>query len=348
MKIALLTGCGEPAFSSNQGLIHAFRVLGHEVIVLGPRYWERFLGDVELPDKKHPELYSYSEVLEKLPWNPNVIGCLEPHGFLTGPKPPELKSFFFLTDPHAAGHTYHKIAEEGNFNVVFCGQPYFTPLFLDIPNTRAVTLPCGFDERRFPVEDVGSACDISLVGFTGIANMEYPYEDGRGKYATHPPQNLPQDYRRYASHPTPSYDYAERAEILIRLCNDFDVRMYQTWKTPQFQCAIQSGEIGFNCSLLNDVGIRCFETLAAGRLLLTDEVPTLHETLGGHGYVTYRKRFRPFYQNFDLDYQEIYQSARWWLGHDNAREEEAKLGKDRAWKHYSWTVRAKSLIEAMN
>jgi len=178
--------------------------------------------------------------------------------------------------------------------------------------------------------------------------MEYLYEDVGGHYATCPPPNLPTDYRKYASYHNPSFDYAERAEILIRLCKDFRVRMYLSWDTPQFQYAITSGAIIFNSSLLFDINIRCFEALASGRMLFTDDVPLIRETLGPFGYDIYYQHYSPFYQNFDLDYREIYKTVKYWLDHNVERENNSAIGKSYAWEKHSWRHRAQSIINALN
>mgnify|MGYP001589203132 CR=1 FL=1 len=350
MKVGILTGCGEPVFSTNFGLVYGFRELGHEVCVVGPSYWGRFSGDIELPDKKHPELYSYGEVLEKLPWTPDLLLNIEPHGFLVGPKPPEIRSAFYFTDAHRAGLTYYRIASRGNFDFVICGQPYFTPLFTDIPNTRVVTIPPGFDTRRFPKQDSipSPLVDIVFVGQTGIAAMEYPYEDECGLFATRPPGNLSPSHERYAFRGHPGYDYAERAELLIRLSRDFNVRMYDAvWETPKLQQALQKGAIVFNMSLLHDVSIRCYETFAAGRFLMTDDVPKLQEAIGHIWHGTYDCQYKVFFPNFDLTYHALYIKIKDLLNFGSQREKIAKYAFDYAQGNHPWTTRARAIINLM-
>ena len=345
MKIVILSGAGEPSYSSNKALTYAFRELGHEVLFIGPGYYDRYEADILLPDKPHIEYYSYEEVLSKLPWFPDLALCIDPHGFYNGPKPPGLISALVATDAHRAGILYYQVLIAGEYDYFFCGQPYFAPLYMDIPNTRVHVLPPAFDERRFMKGlNTSPKVDISFVGQTGIAGMEFPYEDDVGKYANKPPAGLPTDTRRYAFCGHPGFDYCERAEILIRLCKDFDVRMYdQVWEPLKFQKAIQRGVIGFNRSLLSDISIRAFETMAGERLLITDD-PNGWFFENHFLSMTYQNYFKPFFANFDLDYKNIYGKIRRALNNNTTRESIAEHDFNLVWEKHTWRCRAQSIL----
>lgn len=363
MRILCCFGQGEPEFASARGIVHGLKALGHEVITVGPGYWGRPPGDIALPDKPFPETYDYETVLSQVSGKVDLVLQLEPHFFFVGPKPPEVISAYYFTDPHRGGEMWHKMAIGGRFDHVFVGQTLFVPLFLDLP-AKVHYLPIGFDERRFPPQPEAEkvwyenpVCEIVFVGQTGLAKMECPYRDDAGCYATITPEIY--GVSRYVFSMHPGFDYAERGELLFRLCRDFKVRIYDNvWDTPQYMLALQKGAIGFNCSLLNDLSIRCLEIAAAGRLLITDEV---EDITGGHVLslnrtpytcptpdlfcITYQLRYKPFFPNFDLDYKEIHRTVRYWLEHDEERKELAALAKEHVWTRHTWRHRAQSILE---
>jgi len=347
-RIIILTGMGEPEFSSNRGIIHAFKELGHDVITAGPPYWGRgYNADVPLPDKPHPEMYSYEEVLSKVQWQPDLFLNIEPHAFATGPKPPELISAFYATDQHRAGGLYHRVASQGNFNYVFIGQPYFASSYIDMPKTKLCILLPAFDERRF-IKGLNTSpkVDISFVGQTGIAGLEFTEEDEIGRFTTKPPSNLPTDIRRYAFSGHPGFDYCERAELLIRLMKDFRVHIYeQVWEPLKFQKALQRGVVGFNRSLLNDISIRVFETMAAHRALVTDDPSQWLSSKEGFMCRTYKSYFKPFFQNFDLDYKYVRNLVIDALDTNKSKEEVIKHDFDLVWKDHSWRSRAGKILD---
>lgn len=345
-NLIIATGMGEPEFSSNKGLIHAFKILGHNVITAGPPYWDRgYDTDILLEDKPHVEYYLYKEILDRAPWQPDLILNIEPHCFLSGPKPPEIISAFYATDQHRAGELYYRIASQGSFNYIFIGQPYFAPLYRDIPKTMVDILPPGFDERRFMRRlNTAPKVDITFIGQTGIAWLEFTEEDEIGRYATKPPANLPTDIRRYAFSGHPGFDYCERAEILIRLCRDFNIRIYdQVWEPLKFQKAIQRGIIGFNRSLLHDISIRAFEVIAGRRMLITDD-PNGWFFENYFHCMTYQNYFKPFFPNFNLDYKNIHDRVKLALDNVPVRESIEEHDFNLVWEKHSWRHRAEQLL----
>lgn len=345
MRLLVLTGGGEPPYSSNQGLIAGFRSLGHEVLTVGPGYWSRQLNEIDLPDRQHPEYYSYEEVLDRVRNAPDWILNVEPHAFLTGQKPPGMHSAFYATDYHRAGEFYHRVISQGSFDVAFIGQPHYASLYgnLGIP---IITIPVGFDSRRFDrLVNPVPRCQISFVGQTGIAKMAYPFEDEIGHYATAPPAGLPLGPQRFAFWEHGGFDYAERAEILSRLCRDFDVRMYaDLWDRDRFQAALQAGQIGVNRSVLNDITLRVWEVLAVGRPLVCDSVPGLSDLLvDGTHCLMYGSYFRPHVENFRLEYEQVRNKIHSLLIGDTGVRM-GDVGQQFVWQHHTWDRRAKDMV----
>ena len=345
-KLLILSGAGEPSYSSNKALTHAFRSLGHDVIFMGPGYFDRYEADILLPDIPYPELYSYDMVLEKSPWQPDLLLNISPHAFLTGIKPPEIKSCLYTTDPHREGEFIYRIAAQGSYNFLFLGQRHFMEPFYSL-ESKSITveyLPVGFDERRFPEDAMRDdpVCSVVFVGQTGLSGLNFPNEDECGRYTTTTPElSIPQ---RYAFSGHPGYDYAERGELLYRLCKIFDVRIYdQVWETPKYCKALRKGALGFNCSLLQDISIRILESSAAGRLVVTDTVPGLAKLMAHH-YIPYSLRWKPFFPNFNLDVQLICEQIEYWLNNDRGREVMAKNAKEHVWANHSWRCRAQELL----
>lgn len=356
-RLIIATGMGEPEFSSNRGLIHAFKALGHEVITAGPGYWGRPPGDIALPDMPFPETYGYEEVLSRVSGKVDLVLQIEPHFYLRGPKPSDIISAYLFTDPHRGGAMWYRMAEQGEFNHVFVGQKFFWPLFTDLDCDAVHYLPVGFDERRFPPDDpywhYAPECDIVFVGQTGLANMTFPNKDEVGQFATTTPRISGHEKFAFGFHP--GYDYAERGELLYRLCRDFDVRIYsEVWDTPDYFRALRKGVIGFNCSLLHDLSIRCLEVAAAGRLLITDQVDDIPDVFATErpsprqqSCVTYDLHYKPFFENFNLSYKEVCRYIKYWLSHTRERENLVALAKDCVWGRHTWRHRANQILSVI-
>lgn len=345
-KILVCTGGGEPVYSTNQSFVYALRSLGHDVKVCGPGYWDRNFADFAVPDKSFPELYSYEEVLEKTEFNGDLILQLEPHFYFHGQKPPGIKSAYYLTDPHRGGHAYYQLAKEGSFDFLFIGQRYYLPLFEDLYRTYACYLPVAFDSRRFDIlPTIDPICDIAFCGQTGIGGLTYDYQDELGKYATSVHSLKTWDSGRY-EFSVPTFDYSERAEILLHLMQDFNVRIYEPLYDNRYSKTIQKGTIGFQRSLLNDISIRCYEIMAAGRLLVTDRIPNLDQHFSNRVYCSlYNSYYKVFTVNFDLEYKEIHKQVKYYLNHSKERERIAASARDLIWHHHRWQNRAEQLLE---
>ena len=132
MKILIATAASEQEQCAAQCAIRAFKSLGHEVCVAGAVYGRNDVsipsaeaGDIDLPDKPYPETYTYKEVLDKCPWTPDFILQIEPHFYFTGEKPKDMKSYYWVLDPHRGGIGHRDMALEGSFNAIFITQPFF-------------------------------------------------------------------------------------------------------------------------------------------------------------------------------------------------------------------------------
>lgn len=352
-KIAIGTGGGEPSFCSGQGLIYGFRQLGHEVISIGPSYWGRQNNDIDVPDKPHPELYSYQFVLDHLPWTPDIIGQISPHFYLHGEKPKGIKSFYYDTDQHATGTMFYRAAEWGKFDYLFVGQPAFKFLFEHLAPKVEVVIPA-FDERRFDRNlKAEPEAHLAFVGNSGlrVPDWEFAIRDDAGRYFSDIWKGLPPDATKFVSNP-PSYDYCERGELLYRLSQDFNVRLYgPLWdeNSNEYQRALMKGAFGLNRSCLNDTNLRIFESLACGRVVFTEVnqstvmLPELqHPAIKFYNDSLYK----PFYGNYELLYSHIADSINKTLLSPHLKEWEEE-GQEYAFKYHRWTNRAESILRHM-
>ena len=356
MRLLVCSGMGENEWCTNHALIWAFRQLGCEVLSCGPRYNNQGNPDIEMPDRSFPETYDYRQVLERCPWTPDFILQIVPHFYLTGPKPKKIKSGFYCTDQHATGMMFKRGAQWGNFDYLFVGQPAYRHFFLDLAPVVRTILPA-FDERRFDQNvDIEPKFDISFVGFSGLSLTKEHWdnpdgEDEAGKYITNIVGRLPNDLRKYACSNVPSYDYAPRAELLYRLSQEFNVRICEPLWDSRIQCGIQKGRIGFNRSLLNDLSIRNWEIAASRRLLVTDSVRRIKsEAVSPYPEwaLWYESNlFAPFYENFNLEYEQCAIRVGVALKDSGEHPEWALQSQAGVFANHTWRSRANSILETI-
>ena len=359
LKILICTGLGEPKFSSNKGLIYAFQQLGIETWVIGPQYWDR--GEEEanvlLCDKPFPETWDYREILALCPWTPDFVFQIAPHFWLTGEKPKGIRSGYYSTDAHCEGLMYKRAAIHGQFDYLFLSPPSYLHFFRDLaPNVHTI-LPA-FDERRFSKDiNLEPECDIAFVGQNGLRlDFRAPHieqfikQDEVGRYIDNVHKILPDTLNKYSGN-APSYDYAERGELLYRLSKDFNVRLYEPLWDTRLQLAIQKGRIGFNCSLLDDLPIRVWENFASARIPVTDcnwGIEADMESVAGHEWIYAEiypaPCYRPFYQNFSLAYEQVKIIVSDTLEKPNLLEWQQRA-QDWAFEHSTWSNRARQILE---
>lgn len=353
-NIAILCGGGEPYWSSTQGLVRAFRNLGHGVWTAGRAYYGRSLADHALPPRDHIEWYSYEEILKDCPFQPDIFVCIDPGSYPNGTRPQNIPSVFFGTDAHRCGVMYRKVLEAGNFDYFFNAQPNYLQFFHEF--NVVDTLPA-FDAARFKQDqDAEPICDIAFVGQTGLRDLETHLKyapDGHdevGKYISNLGRIYQDDVEKFEFRDLPSKDYAERAQLLYRLSQDFDVRIYEPLWDERLQKALQKGRIGFNHSLLRDVGIRIFEYAASGRACVTDDVmeyamgrtPTEATRSLSQLTVTYDSwLFKPHYENFNLVYEEVKKAVKFALAYWKANGEWARK---KVFAHHTWEHRAQEIL----
>jgi hypothetical protein len=361
MKLLICTGLGEPRFSSNKGLIHAFKKLGVETWVIGPKYWDR--GEEEanvlFEDRPYPELWTYKEVLDVCPWTPDFIFQISPHFWLYGDKPKDIKSGFYSTDTHADGAMFRQGAIWGQFDYLFVCPPAYVHFFRDLAPNVHLLLPA-FDERRFRKDvNIEPECDIAFVGQSGLRlDFNNPHikhfakMDDVGCYIDNVHEILPDGLDKYSSS-GPSYDYSERGELLYRLSKHFDVRIYEPLWDERLQLAIQKGRIGFNHSLLHDLSIRVWEILASARIPVVDynfSVETNDQIIIGREWLFAEMYsgglYRPFYPNFSLIYDHVKKMVTETL-ETKTNKEHQEQARDWAFEHSTWTHRAQQILSCV-
>lgn len=352
MKITILTGLGETEFGSNICLAKALKKLGHDVWTVGPNYANTYSeqatrnkeADVVLKDTPYPHFYSYREILDVSPWMPDMIFAIDPRGAVNGEKPKDILSCFYSTDSHRAGELHMRLIQVGQYDIVFVGQGAYLPFFERSAPVVHVLWPA-VEASRFP-DDIHDepVCDIIFVGHSGIAK---PNPIGGFRETC----DFAPECRRYDGRP-PSYDYAERAEFLLRLSDDFDVRIdYSVWKTPDFCKTLQKGRIGFNRSILHDCSIRNFEVMAAGRPLVTDDIylpPTISPYWKLMGDIRcshlYPSLYRPFYPNFNIEYAYVKRIIQEYLNNKTLRVNTGLRARQYVLQNHTWENRAEDVI----
>lgn len=351
MKIIFLCGGGEGAYSSSQGFLHALKSLGHEVWSLGRRYYDRCLTDMELPHREHPEYYSYDYILSQCPWTPDLAICFDPGGYFLGDKPQGLKSIFISTDAHRNGEFLRRAIRGGSYDLFVNMQPNYTHFFTDLVKVYT-TIPA-FDDRRFDIKiSNGPVCDCAFIGQTGLAFTKEHWEnpDGQdevGKYISNLASRLPNDPRKYEFAFLPSYDYSERGELLYRLSQDFDVRIYETIWDERLQLALQKGRLGFNHSILNDISIRLMEYSAAGRMVAHDDITLMTEDYAYMAGDYVGGLYKPFYSNFDLQYEDVRKTMRCKLDYMKDWGNLAESEKRHVFANHTWKNRASEILKTL-
>lgn len=349
-RIIACFGLGEPKYSGAKSIVRALRRLGHEVLTCGASY--SYMGscdvaDIPMPDKPPlEEAYTYDEVLGRVSGSVDLVIQIEPHFALIGRRPTGLRSLYYIADPHRSGIWNWKFAQMGSFTHLVCSQKRYERMFWDL-GARVTTIAFGFDSERLDRNGSNEPrCAFAFCGQTGIANMQYPYEDEIGRYATHPPQNLPNGRERYAFQG--GYDYAERAELLIQLSQVFELRMYDRVSDENYQKVLQAGVVGFSRSLIYDHTYRLEELAAAGRLPISDFIEGQDELIPGiPQYHTFN--MKPWLGNFHFEVKEAMQLISYWLSHDRERNSLEKKIRNYVWENNTWDHRVKSILNfAMN
>lgn len=130
-----------------------------------------------------------------------------------------------------------------------------------------------------------------------------------------------------------------RAHLLKALRKHFSVHVTQAAYGDDYCRAYACAKIAFNKSGVNELNMRVFETLAMGRLLLTDHLPEdagLQELFqDGHHLVTY------------TDEADLLDKAAYYLDHDKERETIAWAGQDEVLQKHTYQHRVNKIIETV-
>lgn len=308
MKIIVCTYFSGQEYETSQLLIRTLKRLSHDVCVAGPEERrfdislpKRFNADIDLADKKFPELYTYNEVLEKAPFIPDCILQVEPHFYLTGNKPKNIKSYYWVLDPHRGGKTYRDLALQGNFNAVLITHKFFMESYTS-KKIKCYFFPFCFDSEREKFDStIKPECDISFPGESGFLKKDLIFDkvDNEGYEYCNQLSNSIRFDSEYG-------DYRERAMLLKNLMKDFNVRIYKKYFGSLYSRLIQKGLLGFQRSI-NNIPPRLFETMACKRALLADDVQGIEELLTHmQDAIIYKQYgYNPILSNFDLDYESL-------------------------------------------
>jgi len=341
-------------FNSNDSLIQAFKDLGHEVITCGP-----IIGNTEEPivsprdikviDKSiHPEYYTYKEILDKCDKTPDFILQVDPHFYLSGDKPKDIKSGYYIVDVHRGADIFRRMSIEGKFDYIFIAQKFFIPIFTHI-GLNCFWIPRAHDDTFIKEQNINTECDLVFCGETGISDtlnifnkldfdINLRYHDGY-----YPDVSFQNRYRSWSNM---SLEYIERAEILIRLSKDYNLRIYDKTYGENYAKAISRGKILVNHSLWKDSALRNFEVLACNRFLIADNIPFQEELLEDKKhYAAYNQYFSPLVDNFKLEYEEIRSLVDYYLSHDLERKRITNIGKEYVRKWHTFKNRAKTIVD---
>lgn len=93
-------------------------------------------------------------------------------------------------------------------------------------------------------------------------------------------------------------------------------------------------KIVFNISIKDDLNMRVFETLATRSLLLTNDIPTLHDLfVDGVHLVTYKTP------------EEMIEKAHYYIEHEEERERIAKAGQEAVLSAHTFEHRARQVLQ---
>lgn len=352
--------------SSGDDIVNGFKALGHNTITCGPdkgNFSEPLLSKHNIPilDKpNHPETYDYDEIINlyriKYGYLPDLIVQLDSHFYFSGKKPKNIPCVYWIADVHRGPTIFRNMAIAGNFDKIFLTQKYYAPVFERVGLDCSI-LPWAYDDTCIFEQNTKAECDIVFVGTTGIKQDilkeyfalygEFDKELDLHYYRMHDLASLPIE-KRLMGWENRSLEYAERAELLVRLSQDFDVRVYERCYGTKLAQVLSRGCMGFHHSLRRDITLRLFEVPAVNRLLIADEIPYLEDYMINKKHlVTFRPYYQPIFAGFDLDYEEVKNIACYYLKHSDERCEIAQQGMQHVKKNHTFQCRAKQLLETI-
>jgi glycosyltransferase involved in cell wall biosynthesis len=127
-----------------------------------------------------------------------------------------------------------------------------------------------------------------------------------------------------------------REDALDRLFKEFPNFYYGQQLFENAARKFAESKIVFNISMLDDINMRTFETMATGSFLLTNWIPTIEEMFeDGKHLVLYRS----------LD--EMVDKAKYYLAHDSEREKIAQAGYEEVMKNHTFVNRVQKMVETV-
>lgn len=228
------------------------------------------------------------------------------------------KKIYVVSDAHLGPDYRYKYAT--NFDYVFFNQKSFMPKFseylLQHKTNKAPKywefLPHAVEPRAYPHTDIIKKYDICFIGHL-------------------------QDVK--------NYNGFSRIDFLDRMFKEFPNFYYGT-RTPldpkvnMFEDAARKfcmSKIVLNISILDDINMRVFETMATGNFLLTNWIPTLDDLFkDGKHLVTYKT----------LD--EAVEKTKYYLAHEEEREKIALAGQKEVLAKHTYSHRIQTIFDVIN
>lgn len=130
--------------------------------------------------------------------------------------------------------------------------------------------------------------------------------------------------------------FLKRAEMLDRMFREFPNFWYGQRLFEECADIYRKSKIVFNTAAVDDINMRCFEATATGAFVLTEWVPTLHKC--------FDSRHLAVYETMD----EAVDKARYYIEHDNEREEIARAGMEHTLANHTYAKRFEKIMEAIN
>ena len=138
----------------------------------------------------------------------------------------------------------------------------------------------------------------------------------------------------FAGSITDSRAHERRKFLLDSLSSEFDVNVRRVFLHEMAE-HFSSGKIVFNNAIKNDLNMRVFEALCSGSMLLTDDAEGLADFFrDGKELVVYND-------------ENIVERARYYLRHDEEREEIAKAGREKVLAAHTYDYRMEQIIKTM-
>lgn len=162
------------------------------------------------------------------------------------------------------------------------------------------------------------------------------YSREEGKYSIH---GTPKPYvfatKKYDVCFVGHINSGNRIEALDRLFKEFPNFFYGQRKFNEASEKYAQSKICFNISMTDDLNMRTFEIMGSGSFCLTSWIPTIEEVFeDGKHLVLYRSM------------DEMVDKAKYYLAHDEERENIARAGYEEVMKNHTIDKRVEKILEA--